>query len=68
MKVLILNPSVGLTSEMFSLFSFFRIVVFPALSSPLKSLEVGLTATASCSQEQDTHFLLFLSVLSNNCQ
>lgn len=34
-KVLILKPSVGLTSRISSPFNFLRIVVFPALSKPL---------------------------------
>jgi hypothetical protein len=36
MSVLMLKPRVGEMSEMSSLFSFFRIVVFPALSKPLQ--------------------------------
>lgn len=35
-RVLILNPKVGEMSEISSLFNFFNIVVFPALSRPLK--------------------------------
>lgn len=41
-NVLILNPSVGLMQLISSLFNFFRMVVFPALSRPLKKVNVVL--------------------------
>ena len=41
MNVLILNPSVGLTAMKSSPLSLFKMVVFPALSSPLRRREVS---------------------------
>ena len=40
-RVLILNPSVGLIVSMSSPLTFFKMVVLPALSSPLEGKEGG---------------------------
>jgi len=70
-KVLILNPSVGLTAMKSSPSSLFKMVVFPALSSPLRGREIS--AAVWCgrskdvdSQEEDTHLPLLPSVLPDD--
>lgn len=70
-----LNPRVGLTVMISSPFNFFTIVVFPALSRPLK---ISGRAPAEQSpmalrwlnhaQEEDTHFALLPPVLPNNSE
>ena len=40
-NVLILKPNVGLTDNTSSLLIFLRIVVFPALSNPLRTMSVS---------------------------
>jgi hypothetical protein len=55
---------------MSSPFSFFRIVVFPALSSPLKVNQLAdqFLGAFLDSQKEQTHLLLFLAILSNDCE
>lgn len=68
-KVFMLNPSVGLMLLMSSPLSFFRIVVFPALSKPLRLLSWPInTGHVLNSQKEQPHFLLFLAILSNDCK
>ena len=66
-KVLILNPRVGLTLLTSSPLSHLRIVVFPALSRPLRSFRSRKYHYISL-QEKDTHFPLFFSVLADNSE
>jgi hypothetical protein len=69
MNVLILKPSVGLTLDMSSPLIFFRIVVLPALSSPLAVIEwAGYTRRSTNLQEKNSHFPFFLSALTNDCE
>jgi hypothetical protein len=65
-----LNPRVGLILLMSSPFSFLRIVVFPALSRPLRviSLDECILAMIGDLQEEQTHLLLLLPVLSDDCE
>jgi hypothetical protein len=75
-KVLILNPRVGLTVMISSPLSRFKMVVFPALSSPLNGYRVsGYQQLSSVSeseyaylQKEDAHFSLLPSVLANYCK
>lgn len=55
---------------MSSPFSFLRIVVFPALSRPLRviSLDEAVLGMIVDLQEEQTHLLLLLSVLSDDCK
>jgi hypothetical protein len=66
-----LKPSVGLMVSMSSPLNFFRIVVFPALSSPLqhhgRRAALPLPARAH-SQDQQAHFLLLLLQLLQDRQ
>ena len=64
-----LKPSVGLILLMSSPFNFLRIVVFPALSSPLwRSAAASVSVVDSNVQEQQAHLFLLLPVLANDRQ
>ena len=67
-SVLMLNPRVGLIPDISSSFSFFSIVVFPALSRPLEDASVSYETLPECgsSQEQDPHFLRLRLVFPND--
>lgn len=70
MKVLILNPRVGLTAMMSSPFSRFKMVVFPALSSPLSEDKISAAEQRESVhlQEKNPHLSLLPSVLPNYCE
>jgi len=65
-----LNPRVGLIDVMSSPLIFFRIVVLPALSSPLQSnVEAHLPSPERCHlQKQYPDFLLFLTTFSDDSE
>lgn len=65
-----LNPRVGLIDVMSSPLIFFKIVVLPALSSPLESNdEAHLSSLERCHlQEQYPDFLLFLTAFSDDSE
>lgn len=68
-NVLMLNPSVGDIVLMSSPLNRLRIVVFPALSSPLRHLRDGECCEINRSvvlQHEKTHFFLFLSHFLQN--
>jgi hypothetical protein len=66
-NVLILNPNVGLTDSTSSLFSFFTIVVLPALSSPLNAIKTSSRdAKDNDVQEQYSHLTLLSPVLPDH--
>jgi hypothetical protein len=66
--VSMLNPSVGLILSIGSPITFFRIVVFPALSSPLNHFQWLTIKGKESLQYQHAHFLFFLAQLSKNAQ
>jgi len=55
---------------MSSPFSFLRIVVFPALSRPLRviSLDEGMLGMSGDLQEEQAHLLFLLPVLPDDCE
>ena len=69
MKVLMLNPKVGLTVMISSPLSRFKMVVFPALSSPLHEHGISVAGRhrwSESSQKEDPHFPLLPPVLADN--
>jgi hypothetical protein len=65
-----LKPSVGLILLVSSLFNFFKMVVFPALSKPLGCYECSIiwSYTRVGVQKKNPHFLRLTTVLANNSQ
>ena len=60
--------------EMSSLFNFFKMVVLPALSSPISDINTAKVKSSVKRkrkvhvQEKNPHFMFFLPILSNNSE
>lgn len=61
-KVLMLKPRVGLTDLISSPFIFLRMVVFPALSSPLEAINKAEVCTEETKDELAETIFSFLSL------